>query len=63
MLERDESGREMVDWTMGTASDTRGNLPMAVQKLGLPGAVVKDVGFFLRWIRGVGDREMEGVEL
>lgn len=62
-LETDGQGKEVVDWTMGTASDTRGNLPMALQKLGLPGAVVKDVGYFLRWIRGVPQREKENVEL
>jgi hypothetical protein len=38
-------------------------LLQAVQKLGLPGAVVKDVGFFLRWIRGVKESEMAGTEL
>jgi hypothetical protein len=62
-LETDGQGKEIIDWTMGTASDTRGNLPMALQKLGLPGAVVKDVGFFLRWIRRVPEREKENVEL
>lgn len=34
---------------MATASDAKGNLPMAVQKLGVPGAIVNDVGFFIRW--------------
>ena len=39
-----------VVWDMATASDAKGWLPMAVQKLGVPGAVVKDVGFFMKWI-------------
>lgn len=42
-----------IEWTMATASDTKGNLPMFVQKPNLPGAVAKDVGFFMGWIRGV----------
>ena len=37
-------------WEMATASDARGFLPMAMQKLGVPGAIVKDVGFFMKWI-------------
>jgi hypothetical protein len=36
-------------WTMATASDAKGVLPMAIQKLGVPGAIVKDVGLFLGW--------------
>lgn len=38
-----------IEWIMATASDAKGNLPMAVQKLGVPGAIVNDVGFFIRW--------------
>ena len=49
----------MVDWTMATASDTRGNLPMFAQKMGLPGAIVKDVGFFMKWIPTVSKEEVE----
>ena len=37
-------------WDMATTSDAKGNLPMAVQKLGVPGAIVKDVGLFLGWV-------------
>jgi DUF3074 family protein len=37
-------------WDMATASDAKGVLPMAVQKLGIPGAIVKDVGLFLSWV-------------
>lgn len=39
-----------VEWIMATASDAKGNLPMVVQKLGVPGAIVKDVGLFMKWI-------------
>jgi len=38
-----------VVWDMATASDAKGWLPMALQKLGVPGAVVKDVGYFMKW--------------
>ena len=40
-----------IEWVMATASDAKGWLPMWAQKLGVPGAVVKDVGLFIRWIR------------
>jgi Protein of unknown function (DUF3074) len=42
-----------IEWTMATASDTKGNLPMFLQKPNLPGAIAKDVGFFMKWIRTV----------
>ena len=38
-----------IEWIMATASDAKGNLPMAAQKLGVPGAIVNDVGFFMKW--------------
>lgn len=44
-----EEGGAKVKWQMGTASDAKGVLPMFVQKLGVPGAVVKDVGLFIDW--------------
>lgn len=34
---------------MATASDAKGYLPMWAQKLGVPGAVVNDVGLFMKW--------------
>lgn len=37
-------------WEMATASDAGGNLPMWAQKLGTPGAVMKDVGLVVKWI-------------
>jgi len=39
-----------VEWTMGTASNAKGVLPMWMQKMALPGAVVKDVGWFIGWV-------------
>ena len=45
---------------MATASDAKGWLPMWVQKLGVPGAVVKDVGLFIRWIRNKGPMSRPG---
>lgn len=44
-----ESEGAKVKWQMGTASDAKGVLPMSIQKLGVPGAVVKDVGLFIDW--------------
>ena len=44
-----EEGRQ-TRWEMATASDAGGNLPMWAQKLGTPGAVVKDVGLVIKWI-------------
>lgn len=37
-------------WRMATASDAGGVLPMWAQKMGIPGAVVKDVGLFVLWV-------------
>lgn len=37
-------------WEMATASDAGGNLPMFAQKMGVPGAVVKDVGLVMKWL-------------
>ena len=39
------------EWLMATASDARGVLPMWMQKMGTPGAVVKDVGLFMKWVQ------------
>ena len=41
-----ESGK--VEWMMAVASDASGVLPMWAQKLGLPGAIAKDVGLFFK---------------
>lgn len=38
-----------VKWQMGTASDAQGSLPMWAQKMGIGGAVIKDVGLFMDW--------------
>ncbi|MCJ1307853.1 hypothetical protein MMC25_001501 [Agyrium rufum] len=45
-------GKEEVQWSMAVASDASGALPMWAQKIGLPGAIAKDVGLFLKWIDG-----------
>ncbi|KAK5236242.1 hypothetical protein LTR47_002968 [Exophiala xenobiotica] len=50
--DRDSGSRE-IEWIMATASDAKGNLPMWLQKMSLPGAIAKDVGFFLKWIKDV----------
>ncbi len=39
-----------IEWTMATASDAKGWLPMWAQKMGVPSAVVKDVGYFISWV-------------
>ncbi|KAF2719432.1 hypothetical protein K431DRAFT_286724 [Polychaeton citri CBS 116435] len=36
-------------WQMATASNAKGSLPMWAQKMGVPNAVVKDVGLFIGW--------------
>jgi len=41
---------QTIEWTMATASDAKGWLPMWAQKLGVPGAIVKDVGLFIGWV-------------
>ncbi|EMD00543.1 hypothetical protein BAUCODRAFT_118302 [Baudoinia panamericana UAMH 10762] len=42
-------GGAKVKWQMATASDAKGILPMWAQKMGVPGAVIKDVGLFIGW--------------
>ncbi|MCJ1395891.1 hypothetical protein MMC18_008777 [Xylographa bjoerkii] len=50
-VERARVGVEgQIEWVMGTASDAGGWLPMWAQKMGVPGAVVKDVGLFVGWV-------------
>ena len=49
-IERVRKDGRSVEWTMATTSDAGGNLPMWVQNMGTPGAVVKDVGLFMKWI-------------
>lgn len=39
-----------IEWIMATTSDAKGWLPMWAQKMGVPGAVVKDVGLFVKWV-------------
>jgi Protein of unknown function (DUF3074) len=40
---------DKIIWEMATVSDAKGALPMSIQKLGIAGAIVKDVGLFLKW--------------
>lgn len=40
-----------IEWVMATASDAKGWLPMWAQKMGVPSAVVKDVGLFIGWVK------------
>ncbi len=56
VVRRDQE-REEVEWIMATSSDAKGNLPMWLQKMSLPGAIAKDVGFFLSWIKDVDEGE------
>ncbi len=47
---RDYSSKSKTNWVMATASDAKGWLPLWMQKLGVPGAVVKDVGLVIKWL-------------
>ena len=50
-----ERGVDMGDtssWEMITASDAGGALPLVVQKMAITGAIVKDVGLFIKWNDG-----------
>ena len=40
-----------VEWVMATASDAKGYLPMWAQKMGVPSAIVKDVGLFIDYVK------------
>ena len=35
---------------MAVTSDAKGSLPMWAQKMGLPGAIAKDVGLVMQWV-------------
>lgn len=50
---------EEIEWIMSTASDAKGNMPMWVQKLAMPGQLPKDVSYFMKWIRSVDEEEVE----
>ncbi|KAK3698585.1 hypothetical protein LTR37_016912 [Vermiconidia calcicola] len=51
-----EDGKK-TQWQMATCGDAKGVLPMWAQKMGMPGAVVKDVGLFIQW---AADRRKKG---
>ena len=57
---RGSTQEEEIDWIMATASDAKGILPMWAQKLALPGAVPKDVSYFMKWIKTVDDGVIDG---
>ena len=52
-----------IEWTMATASDAKGNLPMWVQKMSMPGAVPKDVSYFMDWIPSVSEEEIRNQKI
>ena len=60
--ERGIEGTE-IEWIMATASDAKGNLPMWVQKMSIPGLLPKDVSYFMKWIKGVPEAEVDRVRL
>lgn len=62
LRKKKEEAEEEIEWVMATASDAKGNLPMWLQKMALPGAVPKDVSYFLQWIKTVDDALIEGGE-
>ncbi|EPE29280.1 hypothetical protein GLAREA_00440 [Glarea lozoyensis ATCC 20868] len=39
-----------IEWIMATASNAKGVLPQFVQNMAVPGAIAKDVEFFMSWI-------------
>ncbi|KAG6085013.1 hypothetical protein E4U16_000066 [Claviceps sp. LM84 group G4] len=49
-VERLRRTADGVEWIMGTVSDAGGILPLALQKLAIPGQIAKDVDMFLTWI-------------
>lgn len=55
----DGGPEEEIEWVMATASDARGGIPIVFQRMGIPGAIVKDVGLFLKWIHKVPDEEIK----
>ena len=56
----DTPSKGEIIWMMATASDARGWLPMWMQKLGVPGAVIKDVGLVMKWVQEVREKFREG---
>ena len=40
-----------IQWVMATASDAKGNIPMWMQEISVPGKVAKDVGLFMNWVK------------
>ena len=40
----------VIEWTMGTASDAKGALPLWLQRSQIGGAIAKDVGLVCGWL-------------
>jgi hypothetical protein len=39
-----------IEWIMATASDAKGSLPQWMQNLAVPGKILHDVDYFMKWI-------------
>ncbi|ODQ55368.1 hypothetical protein SAICODRAFT_28999 [Saitoella complicata NRRL Y-17804] len=52
---------DRVEWTMSTTSDAKGFLPGWMQRLAMPGEIVKDVGLWMDWT--IARRERLSVDL
>lgn len=44
-----ETNESKIHWIMATASNPGGRIPLALQLLVIPGAIAKDVRFFINW--------------
>ncbi|KAL2413062.1 hypothetical protein ABEF95_003845 [Exophiala dermatitidis] len=55
----DGDGDGQIAWVMATTSDAKGILPGWLQRMSVPAAVAKDVGYFIKWIRGVDDARIK----
>ncbi|KAG5939090.1 hypothetical protein E4U59_003329 [Claviceps monticola] len=62
-VERLRRTADGVEWIMGTVSDAGGILPLALQRLAIPGQIAKDVDMFLTWIAEERKKPAVGAEL
>ncbi|KAG6026588.1 hypothetical protein E4U40_001978 [Claviceps sp. LM458 group G5] len=62
-VERLRRTADGVEWIMGTVSDAGGILPLALQKLAIPGQIAKDVDMFLTWIAEERKKPVVGTEM
>lgn len=49
---------EEIEWVMANTCHAGGNLPLKLQQISSPAAIVRDVGSFLKWIRRVPQSEI-----